>query len=1078
MLASVFQTCEPRPEILSGNLQEDIFAAKIRPVVEGKAPQVYQDPQLFFANTFRTDGLATLIREVFGRLTGANAGSPVIRLETSFGGGKTHDQIALWHICRQGRYIQGLDEFIDISLIPETATQVAAVDGKDLDPESGVFHEETGITTYTLWGEIAYQIGGMRGYELLKRADESGSSPGTSVLERLVAGQGTVIVIDEIARHLRVAQSKTIGDSTLSKQVVAFLFSLMDFAAAANNIVLVYSLASASDTFSDETAELNELIRSSARQERVISPSTDIEIYNIVKQRVFQSVNRDAAAAAAREYLSVYRQAKIDLPDSCKENTYSEAIENSYPFHPELFRLLTQKIASIPEFQRTRGALRLFGRVVQHLWLHRDSSYVPLIHPHHVPVGESEEITNELTSRLQHSSMRPPIQADIYNRDGRAAYAQEQDQEWRVADKPPFPSWVARTIFLHSITQGISSGIKRPELNLSLLTPGVEIGVVDDVLDGLAAVAWYLDDDAVTTTARFKEEPSINKIISQEKNQIGRTQVKEKLRSRRDSIFASKIFTLVTSPDSPSDVDDVADSIALCILDFDEATVQSSQDPPPQLVEKIYQNTGESGKFRLFRNRLLFLVANQGELEKAMERTREYLAIQSILNSSHLFHELSESQQKQLRDRDASVNLEVRVALTNTYRHLFYPAKDKVKAPKGLMHYTLPAQDSSTIKGNSNQQDVILKALQDCGKARSADAKELAPAYVLQKAWPAGMDSLSTKKLREQFSKEMGLSLPLDAETPKLRKTICQGLESGQWDLKIGDRVYIKTKNTPFQPPETIEFSDHYILYRRGILEPPKPREIELNAQVFPSSHSSKTVRVRWRVREAIAVTLYRNGTAIEKDFQISDEYEDTIEQNTVYRLVADYGNGETDERETVANISNFQPSTTYTTPDSQTSTAAESQNLFQTKPKQLTREGTPNRVLTELNDYCSDNQVRGIEKLQLSVTQLLDYRKLGTAIPLLNQFRQLKIDQTATVETQNQSIRLEYRGDIRGFQSFFSTLNNFLNQPDVRAEVFLELTLDFDPVISPDGPELRKIRQALGRNEIDRLKLEADLVY
>jgi predicted AAA+ superfamily ATPase len=69
---------------------------------------VYQDANTFFANTFPTDGLRTLIKEVFGRLTKVSVGSPIIRLETSFGGGKTHDEIALWHICRQGRGIEGL----------------------------------------------------------------------------------------------------------------------------------------------------------------------------------------------------------------------------------------------------------------------------------------------------------------------------------------------------------------------------------------------------------------------------------------------------------------------------------------------------------------------------------------------------------------------------------------------------------------------------------------------------------------------------------------------------------------------------------------------------------------------------------------------------------------------------------------------------------------------------------------------------------------------------------------------------------------------------------------------------------
>jgi len=43
------------------------------------------------------------------------------------------------------------------------------------------------------------------------------------------------------------------------------------------------------------SAELQETMGASARQERVLNPSTDIEIYNIVKQRVFARVSEEAA---------------------------------------------------------------------------------------------------------------------------------------------------------------------------------------------------------------------------------------------------------------------------------------------------------------------------------------------------------------------------------------------------------------------------------------------------------------------------------------------------------------------------------------------------------------------------------------------------------------------------------------------------------------------------------------------------------------------------------------------------------------------------------------------------------------
>jgi len=109
------------------------------------------------------------------------------------------------------------------------------------------------------------------------------SALGHRCLERLIQGRPTLIILDEIARHLRTARATPVANSTLEEQVAAFLFSLMYLAAASNSLVFVYSLASAADTFADETTDLQELIQASARQERVLSPSSDVEIDTFVK---------------------------------------------------------------------------------------------------------------------------------------------------------------------------------------------------------------------------------------------------------------------------------------------------------------------------------------------------------------------------------------------------------------------------------------------------------------------------------------------------------------------------------------------------------------------------------------------------------------------------------------------------------------------------------------------------------------------------------------------------------------------------------------------------------------------------
>jgi hypothetical protein len=1060
VLKNIFDTCSPHDEIRAGELSLDLFAAKLRLVVEGKAPRVYQDSALFFANTFPTDGLKTLIGEVFGRLTHQRVGAPIIRLETSFGGGKTHDEIALWHIARQGRQVPGVEHLgLEMALLPPHSIQVAAFDGRDFDPENGVYHSDTGITTYTLWGELAYQIGGISGYQLLKGSDEKGLAPGTSVLEQLAQGKPTLIILDELAALLARARGKGIGESNLAKQVVNFLFTLMDLAAASNSLVLVYSLASTADTFGQETQELQDLIRASARQERVLSPSTDIEIYNIVKRRIFNSISAEAADTAADEYLRVIRGSSLSLPDSAREASYAEAIRNSYPFHPELFNLLTKKIAAIPEFQRTRGALRLFAQVVQFLWDH-PSNWVPLIHPHHLPIGIAPEITTDLTSRLQRPLMRLPIQADIYNKNGRAAYAQTQDETWRAAGKPPFSSWVARTIFLHSLNQGTTAGVRRPELNLSLLTPDLEIGFVENALERLEAVAWYLDVDPVTGIARFKEEPSINKIIAEEKEQVGLAEAKDDLRSRRDSIFASKFFDLIAAPEGPQDVGDRPDSTALCVMDFNDVTVATAGDPAPELLLQIFNKTGEVGKFRTFRNRLLFLVASRIEIGRAVDLVREYKAIRNILHSPSRLEDLSESQQRRLKQREGEQDLMVRVALTNAYRHLFYPTQDPVKAAGGLLHYTLPAQDASMVKGNRNQQEVILKALKDCQKIRSDEAMPYAPIFILQKVWPGGLDHWSTKALKEAFAKDLSLHLLLEGEYTKLRDTIRQGIANGDWDLQVGNKLFIKTDAQTPTPP-AIEFSEEQQLYRRGLLKPPEPRQVELSGLSYDTLNGN-TARLRWRAKEALSVQLYCNNEAVSGEFSPSDEVEVPVQAPTVFRLVATYGDGESVEQ------------TVTVSPPQAGGAAAPAPPA---KPTLLATEGTPSGAFNDLRDQLHDLKAQGIPELTLSVASVMDYRKLATTLPLLSRFP-ISLDQNVTIQTGQQFFKLQYQGDLRGFQTFLSGISTLLAAPETQAYVSLSLRLAPDAPWAIDGRELTELEQALMRNPVERLQVRAGVVY
>ena len=97
------------------------------------------------------------------------------------------------------------------------------------------------MTTHTLWGEIAYQLGGAEAYELVRPSDETLAATGTQWLEAVVGEGPAVIMVDEVARHLRVAKAVQTSNRKrdLAEQTVAFLMSLIEHAASRPNVAVV-----------------------------------------------------------------------------------------------------------------------------------------------------------------------------------------------------------------------------------------------------------------------------------------------------------------------------------------------------------------------------------------------------------------------------------------------------------------------------------------------------------------------------------------------------------------------------------------------------------------------------------------------------------------------------------------------------------------------------------------------------------------------------------------------------------------------------------------------------------------------
>ena len=255
-MKTIFETCTPRDEVLKGELKEQQFAASLTKVLRGTPMPCTATPATFFANTYPTGGLKSLLREALGRLSGKRPdGASVIRLETSFGGGKTHNLIALYHTCNGEVDPKIVKGFVDTALLPKKPIKkIVGIVGPDIGVSDGVDHGD--VRTYTLWGEMAYQLGGAAGYEEVRKSDEQRTAPSTQPWEKLIGDEPALIMIDEIGQYLRVSGGVQVAKNTLAEQTVAFLMSLMKFASESKGVVLVYTLADSGDAFGKESDQL------------------------------------------------------------------------------------------------------------------------------------------------------------------------------------------------------------------------------------------------------------------------------------------------------------------------------------------------------------------------------------------------------------------------------------------------------------------------------------------------------------------------------------------------------------------------------------------------------------------------------------------------------------------------------------------------------------------------------------------------------------------------------------------------------------------------------------------------------
>ena len=201
----------PHRDVLEGTFQQSEFAADITAVHSGKASKEYQDAAAFFDRTFITEGMRLLLTQIAQRLVG-NGGEPVVQLQTAFGGGKTHTMLAVYHLATRKcalSELAGIPSLIEqAGMMDVPQARVAVLDGTAHAPAQPWTHGNQAIKT--LWGELAWQLGGSEGltvylpagWDAVVEKDIDGDRAETTELENKEPRFGQVNAARRVARTL------------------------------------------------------------------------------------------------------------------------------------------------------------------------------------------------------------------------------------------------------------------------------------------------------------------------------------------------------------------------------------------------------------------------------------------------------------------------------------------------------------------------------------------------------------------------------------------------------------------------------------------------------------------------------------------------------------------------------------------------------------------------------------------------------------------------------------------------------------------------------------------------------------
>lgn len=765
----------PHRDVSSGQYAQAEFAADLAQVHRGEGSDEYRDAAEFYRRTYITVGLRDLLTGALTRLSGAG-GDPVIELQTNFGGGKTHSMLALYHLfggAAPASTLLGVDELLDETKVstPPKAFRAVLV-GTDLSPAQP-HKKPDGTIVRTLWGELAWQLGGKAGFDLVKDSDTRGVSPGAHVFATLFDTYSpALILIDEWVAYARQLVGKNDLPGGTFESQTSFAQALTEAAKRSKGTLVVASIPSSKIEIGGDSGQLalETLQNIFERVSKPWRPAGADEGFEIVRRRLFEPIadkdrfaRRDAVVDA---FMKLYRTSKAEFPDEASEESYRKKLLAAYPVHPELFRRLYDDWSTLDKFQRTRGVLRLLAKVIHWLWESDDRSL--LIMPASIPMADSQ-VKSELTRYLE-DQWESIISNDV---DGENSLPLQLDRSTDRFGRVSASRRVARTLYLGTApgSDAKNPGVDDRTVRLGCVQPGETISDFGDALRRLSDQAKFIHQDGnrywISTKAnlnRIAEDRAAAKLREREDlySEIVR-------RLREEQRHKANFAAVHACPESTSDIPDEP-VCRLVVLGPKYPHRRAQADSAALVYAREIIGSKGSGP-RVERNCLVFVAADSKELEPLLEATARHLAWKSIADDYEGLN-LDPFRKKQADAKVKEFDKTVALRIVGTWVHAIAPAQASATEEVRWDEYKITGNDSLAARASTKleNEEVFFPNMGGVRLRMNLD----------QHLW-SDKDHVSVGQLAEWFARYIYLSRVRD------QKVLERAVEHGLGQLTITD---------------------------------------------------------------------------------------------------------------------------------------------------------------------------------------------------------------------------------------------------------------------------------------------------